>query len=157
MCYVLQKNNRKTTRNDQRFVMYYGAELVLKNYIPETISPGMRFVNVLYPGTDKETIELWEASKSDLAGFSSLEEVFVKYGYPVELYIIDYGDTILAKPEQIGWYDEGEHSDELRDIELKDINDILQNHEGFVEIEIDEWYETINVTLEQEKVIIRAL
>ena len=140
--------------------MYYAAELVIKNYIPEEAAPGMRFVNVLYPGTDKETIELWEASKKDLAGFSSSEEVFAKYGYPVELYVIDYGDTILARPEQIGWYDEGDHTDEFRDIELKDINDILQNHEGFVEIDIDdmaEFYGATNVTLEQGKVIIRAL
>ena len=140
--------------------MYYAAELVIKNYIPETITPGMRFMNVLHPGTSREQVELWEASKKDLAGFSSSEEFFAKHGYPVELYVIDYGDTILATPEQIGWYDEGDDTDQLRDIELKDINAILQDHEGFVEIDIDdmaEFYGATNVTLEQGKVILRAL
>jgi hypothetical protein len=66
-------------------------------------------------------------------------------GYPVEPYIIDEGNpnipndgVVYAYPEQIGWMDEGEDSDELYDIELKNINKILSDYNGWVYIETDD-------------------
>lgn len=135
--------------------MYHLGELVVSNYIPEEIVPGMLFVNTFKAGTDRAHIELWE----NKARTSQVEEFCAKYGYPVRLMIVDpqYEDDVLAEHEQIAWFDEGDHTDEYRDITLKDINTILQDHEGFVEVEIDDFYEAINPTLYEGKVIIRAL
>ena len=44
----------------------------------------------------------------------------------------------MATPEQIGWFDEGEWSDELCDIELKHFNRILEGYDGWVLIEMME-------------------
>jgi len=141
--------------------MYYLGELVVSNYIPETIEPGMMFMNTLNPGTDKARIELWQVKKSfSQAGFNKIDDVFDKYGYPVHLMVIDPNDGwVLARHEQIAWFDEGDNVDEYRDIELKDINKIFQEHDGFIEIEVDELdenYEAINPILHEGKVIIRA-
>lgn len=43
----------------------------------------------------------------------------------------------MAEPEQIGWFDEGDHQDELRDITIKDINNILDDG-GNCEIDVEE-------------------
>ena len=129
--------------------MYYPAELVLRNYIPDSIEPGMFFIVRDASGKPVQPLQLWQNA---LAGIDQ---------YPVELYVIDPTDhSILATPTQIGWFDPGEDSDEYHDIELKDINLILGEHEGMIEIEIDEMasiYGATNVTLEEGKVIIRAL
>jgi len=132
--------------------MYYNAELVLKSYKPLAIEIGMRFVKI---NPDK-TVELFEITKANY----DPEEFFQKHGAPVELYVMGEYDLILATPKQIGWFDSSEESDEYRDIELKDINLILQEHEGHVEIEIEEvayQYGAINPIIEEGKVIIRPL
>jgi len=137
--------------------MYLGAELVIKSYVPDSIEPGMFFMVKDFSGENLKPLRLWQITSMYI---NSTEDVISRFGYPVELYIVDYGDAVLARPEQIGWYDEGDHTEDLRDIELRDINDILENHEGFVEIDVDdmdEFYGATNVTLEQGKVIIRAL
>jgi hypothetical protein len=46
--------------------------------------------------------------------------------------------VVLATPEQIGWFDEGEWSDELCDIELKHYNRILEGYDGWILIEMME-------------------
>jgi hypothetical protein len=135
--------------------MYYPAELVLRNYIPDSIEAGIFFIVVDQTGTPKQPPQLWQLTIDQLY-VDNLEIV----GHPVELYVIDPTDhNVLATPKQIGWYDPGEDSDEYHDIELKDINLILAN-EGMIEIEIDDmgdFYGAVNVILEEEKVIIRAL
>lgn len=132
--------------------MYYQAELVLKSYKPLAIEIGMRFVRI---NSDK-TVELFEITK---ANYDS-KEFFQRHGAPVELYVMGEHDFVLATPDQIGWFDPGEESDEYRDIELKDINLILQENEGHIEIEIEEVafeYGAINPIIEEGKVIIRPL
>jgi hypothetical protein len=70
------------------------------------------------------------------------EEFISVNGYPVEMFVIDPGNpnifngTIIATPEQIGWFDEGDHSDELSDISVKNINDIIQYDGGYVDVEM---------------------
>jgi len=143
--------------------LYYPAELVLRNYIPDSIEPGMFFISQLSSGENFNPPQIWEFEKfKDIPNmWIPIQEVFNMYGYPVELYIIDPIDhSILATPNQIGWYDPGEESDEYRDIELKDINLILGEHEGMIEIEIDEMtsiYGATNVTIDEGKIIMRAL
>lgn len=146
--------------------MYYQAELVLKNYIPDSIETDMFFIIRDETGEPKYPINLWAFPSPMILDFP-LEKIFDKLGYPVKLFIIDPifnpmsynvdNSRILATPEQIGWFDEGEEIDEYRDITLKDINLIFGEHEGRIEIEIDEKDDIVNVILEEGKVIIRAL
>lgn len=116
-------------------MMHLTVELVLKSYMPKHLEPGMWFITKLNQGTVKEHVEIWALEKVPL---EPLEEFVTKHGAPVEPYLIYNDDEVMATPHQIGWWDEGEHSDELRDIELKDINTILNDYEGYVDIEVEE-------------------
>ena len=142
--------------------MYYAAELVLRNYVPDSIEPGMFFIHKTPSGENFNPLQIYQFEKlKDIPNmWIPIEEIFNCLGYPVEIYVIDPTDhEILALPTQIGWFDPGDDSDEYRDIELKDINVILAN-EGLIEIEIDDlddFYGVCNVILEEEKVIIRIL
>jgi hypothetical protein len=45
--------------------------------------------------------------------------------------------------DNIAWWDEGEHTDELRDITLKDINYIFKEFDGYVDVQLDDDEEEI--------------
>lgn len=115
--------------------MFITVELVLKSYMPRHLEPGMWFITKLNQGTIKEYIEIWALDK---VPFETLEQFVTKHGAPVEPYLI-YDEQVVAEPHEIGWWDEGEDHDELRDIDLKDINYILEEWGGFVDVQIDDW------------------
>lgn len=132
--------------------MYFTVELVLKSYMPKNLEPGMWFITKINPGTRKEYTEIWALDKHPL---ESLEEFVTKHGAPVEPYLM-YDEQPLAEPHEIGWWDEGPQSDELRDIELKDVNLILEEYQGYIDVQIDEWdfanEDEINPIINVEKV-----
>ena len=72
-------------------------------------------------------------------------EAFVQLnGYPVRPHIYYEGDPnvlessyLLAEPHEIGWFDEGGHTDEMHDLTIKEINNILED-DGYCQIEIHE-------------------
>lgn len=114
--------------------MYFPVELVLKSHMPLSLEPGMLFITKLHQDTIKETIEIWALDKVPQ---EPMDSFLAKHGAPVELYLA-YNDQMLAEPEQIGWMDDGEWTEDLRDITLKDINTILNDFDGEVLLEIDE-------------------
>lgn len=115
--------------------MYFTVELVLKSYMPKQLELGMWFITKLHQGTIKEYSEIWALDKLP---FESTEEFITKHGAPVEPYLI-YDEQVIAEPHEIGWWDEGPENDELRDLELKDVNLIINEWDGDIDIEIDEY------------------
>lgn len=120
-------------------MQYYEAELVLKSYKPLSLEKGMLFINKFGYKTLKEQIEVYELNTVPLD-----EQIYIeKNGYPVELYIIDpycpYNSEqcVLATPDQIGWWDDGDDVDDLYTITTKQINRILNDYDGIVEIEVE--------------------
>ena len=109
--------------------MYHPAELVLKSYKPLFLEKGMYFITKLNPGTRKEYFELWQLAEIP----QNTEEFLVKNGCPVELQVI-IDNTVVAEHEQIGWFDAGDDVDELEDISLKQLNTILYDYDGDVEL-----------------------
>ena len=132
--------------------MHFTVELVLKSYMPRHLEVGMWFITKINPNTRKEYSEIWALDKLPQ---DTLEDFVVKHGAPVEPYLI-YDDQIVAEPHEIGWWDEGDNTDELRDIELSDVNLIINEWDGYVDIEVDEWdfahNEEINPILYVDKV-----
>jgi hypothetical protein len=114
--------------------MWYPAEIALMSYLPPELEVGMLFVNRISVGVIEPFIELFELEElpEDPDAFMS------RHGVPVELAIIDEDGDLLASHDEIGWWDEGEHTDELRDITLDDINYILRELDGYIDIEYDE-------------------
>ena len=115
--------------------MYIEAQMVFKSYAPLKLEKGMLFL--ISQGKDFQIRQL-DVIPQD-------EQEYLKInGYPVEPYIMETGNpnlkeqVVLATPEQIGWFDEGEWSDELCDIELKHYNRILEGYDGWILIEMME-------------------
>ena len=114
--------------------MWFPAEIVLSSYLPPELEVGMLFTNRISVGVIEPYIELFE-----LEEIPEDPDVFMaKYGVPVKLGILINDKDIIATHEEIGWWDEGEHTDELRDITLDDINYLLRELDGYVDIEIDD-------------------
>lgn len=119
--------------------MWIKAQLGFRSYKPTRLEKGQMFLiseesgKFAYP----QIIKLDRVPANQ-------EEYLQNNGYPIELYIVDPGDPnvdvehVLATPEQIGWLDEGSHVEDLRDIELKDINKILKEFDSWIWIEVDE-------------------
>jgi hypothetical protein len=133
--------------------MHEKASLVFKSYMPMRLEKGMLFLSWI---RDVPYIRSLENVPFDE------EEYVFQNGYPVEPYIIYYGNPnlneeyILAGPEEIAWFDEGESSDYILDIEVKHYNTIIQDYESEIELEIDPNDEdSISPLLYEGKIIIR--
>jgi hypothetical protein len=136
--------------------MYYPAELVYKNYMPDELESGMLFMKILHPGTVKELIELWTLDRVP----QDKDRFLSENGAPIELFIADEEGEVLAEPEEIAWFDLGEAFMTLTDISLKELNIILNEYDGLVEIEIsDEDYEEgyVSPSYQMDKVTLRFL
>jgi hypothetical protein len=91
--------------------MWYSAEIVLKSYLPLELEEGMLFTNRISVGVIEPYIELFKLEEipEDPDTFMS------KHGAPVQMWIIDGDDEILATPEQIGWWDDDDWDVTLND------------------------------------------
>lgn len=147
--------------------MYILAKLIFQSYIPKEIKKGMlfkqRISEVIYGNVyEYDRIYQIQMDQMDYDGYTAANGMPVK---PVIVSITanpDDNADILATDDQIGWWDEGPQSDELRDIELKDINLVLQEDDGMLEIEVkfhitDDGEELIEPVLYMDKVTIRSV
>jgi hypothetical protein len=133
--------------------MYLEAELVLKSYKPLKLEEGMLFVNKI-ARTDVVEVFILEELPDDE------EKFIVTHGYPMEPYIILDADTetpiILAIPEQIGWWDDGDDVDEVREISIEEINNVISQFDGLLEIYLED-DEVGDPLLIENKVILKYL
>ena len=116
--------------------MWYPAEISLSSYLPPELEVGMLFTNRISVGVVEPYIELFELEEVP----EDTDVFMAKHGAPVELVIIDEDGDLLASHDEIGWWDEGEDSDEYREVTLDDINYILRELDGYIDIEIEEDY-----------------
>lgn len=116
--------------------MWMSACLSFRSYIPKRLEIGMIFLSSI---NEEPFVFKLERIPVD-------EETFIKeVGYPVEPYIVDIGENpeddvevVLAEPHQIAWWDAGEDVEDLVDIEIEQFNSILQNDNGWLDIEMDD-------------------
>lgn len=110
----------------------------------------MLFYRTIYEGTEREYAELWTLDKPPPD-----DDIFMLVnGAPVELCITDELGHVLATHEEIGWFDEGEHTEDLRDVTIKDLNIILKNHKGMLDIDMNDSTPPVP-DFQEEKVVIR--
>lgn len=114
--------------------MWFPAEISLSSYLPSELEEGMLFINRISVGVIEPYIELFELEEVP----EDADAFMAKHGAPVEIVIIDDEGRVIATHDEIGWWDEGDDSDELRDITLDDINYILRELDGYVDVEYDE-------------------
>ena len=138
--------------------MFIQAKLVPKSYKPLKLERGMLFSTIKHEAvTERTCIQVHEITMvpNDVELYTQLN------GMPVELYIVFEGNPnlkefeILATPEQIGWFDQGDEADEISDITIKQINTIFSDYQGYLALEID--HITHEPTLYDGKVTIRYI
>lgn len=132
--------------------MWYTGEIIMKSYLPSELEEGMLFVNRISVGILEPYVELWELD-DDIP--EDVDAFMAKHGAPVELFIIDFDEEILAYEEEFGWWDEGYHTEDLREITLDDINLILREYEGYVEIEMEEDDDSLIPVYYDEEIVLR--
>ena len=130
--------------------MWYPAEIVLKSYLPLELEEGMLFINRIFIGVVEPYVELFELEEIP----EDMDDFMSKNGAPVELMIIDE-EGVLATHDQIGWWDDGPDTDELRDVTLDDINYILRELDGYVDVEID--YDTEDLIIYEDKIVLSII
>lgn len=115
--------------------MWMPAEISLSSYLPSELEVGMLFINRISVGVIEPYIELFE-----LEDIPEDPDAFMaKNGAPVTLVITTIeDDNVRATEEQIGWWDDGDDSDEYREVTLDDINFLLRECDGYVDIEFDD-------------------
>jgi hypothetical protein len=127
--------------------MWYPAEISFSSYLPLELEEGMLFINRISVGVIDPFIELFELEELP----EDPDAFMAKHGCPVELLIVDENGNLLASHDEIGWWDEGDDSDEYRDITLDDINYLLREFDGYIDIDGDE---DDGVTLIEDKVVL---
>ena len=115
--------------------MWMPAEISLSSYLPSELEEGMLFVNRISVGVIDPYIELFELEEIP----EDADAFMAKHGAPVEILIIDDQGQILASQDEIGFWDDGDDVDEYRDVTLDDINFLLRELDGYVDIEFDEY------------------
>jgi len=119
--------------------MHLTGELVFKNYKPLKLEPGMLFFRILNGGTIKEHVEIYALDRTPM----NEEEYIRENGHPIEMYVVNNeynAQDPLVQPEQVAWFDEGPETEDLHDITIKEINTILNDYGGYVDVEVDEDY-----------------
>jgi hypothetical protein len=114
------------------------ARLELINYIPTELKVGMFFTNTLYNADKERYFELWQLADVPADEYDEME-FFLINGYPVLLEIFLEDEMFpFVLSDQIGWFDKGEYCDEYSDISLEELNTILRECDGWLEVAIDE-------------------
>jgi len=147
---------------NDKHAMWLEVNLKVNFYQPEDLLAGMWFMNSLYPGTDREFVELWVLEEDIIE--EEYDNFVNKNGFPVEPMLTleminpDESDLIVAYPPEIGWVHE---DDELRPFDIDDANWIIQYNDGKVHILVDEQAydqdETIFTITEDQEVILQYL
>ena len=115
--------------------MWYPAEISLSSYLPPELEVGMLFINRISVGVVEPYIELFELEEVP----EDVDAFMANNGAPVKMIIITPDDgNVRATQDEIGWWDEGEDSDEYREVTLDDINYLLREFDGYVDIEFDD-------------------
>jgi hypothetical protein len=123
--------------------MYQLAKLVLINYQPKELEEGMMFAMDVQLRTFDGDYSYLHVHTLDKVPHDQ-DKYIRENGFPVNMFLIaqeqtnpDMAERIIAAPDQIGLWDDGDDVDTLRFIDLSDINSILMN-EGYVMVDADE-------------------
>ncbi len=140
--------------------MFVAVELHFRHYDAEELKEGMLFMNHLYPGTEREHIEIFMLKKESIHEMITPEIMYMENGFPVYPYLLDSDGKVVATPEEIGLFDPGDVSDNLIDFEVNEINFIMREFDGLLEVFVDEdEYEQGDIipVLDEGKVILKVL
>ena len=116
----------------------FTAKLILENYRPDRLEKGMWFLGK----TSFDELFVYELDKSNY----DYEEYTSQKGFPVKPILVYEGnpnlkdDYVIATSDEIGWFDEGDHTDSLVLLDIHHVNRIIQN-DGDVDVLVESEYD----------------
>jgi hypothetical protein len=120
--------------------MYIEAKLIFQYYVPTIEEHTVSKEYIFYQTNNKG-----EPYVFSISGIRDIEAFLDANGYPVRPNIllpgnpnIDDSDAVLTTSDQVGWIDDGPDCDNLRDLEIKDMNSIIQDDDFNIMIEVDD-------------------
>ena len=125
------------------------GEFVFSNYMPTELHVGMTFLTQIVSGVLNPQFLFYSLKEIP----EDMDDYIKTNGAPVIMNIVtkEGTESIVALQEEIGFFDNGE---ELLPITEEQINIILNDHSGLMDVECDE---TGDVILYEGKVIISYL
>ncbi len=118
----------------ERNLVWIAIELVLHHDYDEKILPETLFMNVHYPGSDKEFVEVYPLGSAAYKVFEKGMILPDSFGYPVKPHIIDDNGITVVHPDEIGYFDNPRTDDEYEMFTSKQMNIILQDFDGICEL-----------------------
>lgn len=116
----------------------FTAKLILENYRPDRLEKGMWFLDK----TSFDELFVYELDKSNY----DYEEYTSQKGFPVKPILVYEGnpnlkdDYVIATSDEIGWFDEGDHTNKLVPLDIHHVNRIIQN-DGDVDVLVHSEYD----------------
>lgn len=119
--------------------MFVAVELHFRHYDAEELKAGMLFMNHLYPGSEeREHIEVFELTEESIHEQVTSEIMYMENGFPVYPYLLDLDGSVVSTPEEIGLFDPGDVSVNLIKFGVKEMNFIMREFDGLLEVFVDE-------------------
>tara|TARA_R100000742_G_C4279652_1_gene105027 strand:+ start:11602 stop:12072 length:471 start_codon:yes stop_codon:yes gene_type:complete len=122
----------------EQIPVWIAVELAFHHYEAEELKASTLFMNVHFPGTDKEQVDVFPLGSTSVDLFERGVMIPESFGYPVHPYILDDDGRQIAGPTEIGYFDHPRHEDEYQKFTYKEMNIIMKDFDGLCEILVDE-------------------
>lgn len=114
--------------NQIQTIMYVLAHLAFRSYDPEEIKLGMLFM-------DTRADRVIELNNEFALKSKGKEGLIAHLGYPVQVYVVDDDNNVLAEPHEVGLWDVNDDTHGYREIGVREYNHLIQEWDGMVEIQ----------------------
>ena len=122
----------------ERNSVWIAVELAFHHYEPDNFTQETLFMNVQSPGTEREHVEVFPLGSVGLELYEKQMIIPDNFGYPVQPYILDDDNHVVATPDEIGHFDHPVFEDEYQVFSYKEMNIIMRDFNGLCEILVDE-------------------
>ena len=122
----------------ERPAIWIAVELAFHHYEPDKFKLDTLFMNVHFPGTEREHVQVFPLGSTGLELFEKGFVIPDRFGYPVRPFILDDDGRQIAQPDEIGYFDNPRKEDEYQMFTSKEMNIIMDEFDGLCELLVDE-------------------
>ena len=98
----------------ERPAIWIAVELAFHHYEPDKFRLDTLFMNVHFPGTEREHVQVFPLGSTGLELFEKGFVIPDRFGYPVRPFILDDDGRQIAQPDEIGYFDNPRKEDEYQ-------------------------------------------
>ena len=118
----------------EKNLVWVAVELVLHHNYDGKIRPKTLYMNIHFPGTDKEMVDVFPLGSTAYNVYEKGMILPESFGYPVQPHLIDDDGITVVSPDEIGYFDNLGEDEEYELFTYKHMNTILQDFDGICEL-----------------------